>query len=322
MNDLHLRAASTSATDTHTARRISPPSSPDSRRALLLYALGSVLGLAIAGYALLTARGTETRHLPEEDVALINQQPILRSDFITQTESETGLTFDRTSHAQRLRVLDEMVQEELKVQRGLELNFAETDQDTRNALANVVDQQIVAEVTTSQPSEQQLHDYYEAHRDQFHTPGVMTVCDMWLPGGNMNDGTQSTAVRAAVAQIRSGAALAQVLPRYGLVNRNQCEDNFYFAIKIHLGDQLHKLAAQMPGGSVSDPIQASDGIHVVQMLKNVMPVADSYVEARSQLEGEYRMEREDRVRTGTMNFLRGRSKMLIADDYRDYSARP
>jgi hypothetical protein len=294
----------------------------NTHRAMILYSLGSILGLIIAGYQLLTSRGTETRYLPDEDVALINQQPILRSDFITQAENETGLTFERTTHAQRLRVLDEMVQEELKVQRGLELNFAETDQDSRNALANVVDQQIVAEIATSKPTETELMNYFNAHRDAYHTPGTMTVCDLVLAGGRLNDATQAAVVRAAVAELRSSVPLAQTQKRQGLVNHNHCENNLYFAIKLHLGDQLYRAAVSLPSGSVSDPFQTADGLHVLQMLKNVMPVAETYDEARSQVVGDYLMERENQLRTGTMTFLRRRSKMLIADEYRDYTAQP
>ena len=103
------------------------------RRAVLLYAAGALAGLGIAGYGLFTASGTTTHSVPPEDMALINQRPILRSDFITQLETETGKTFGSPRRAQKLRVLDEMVREELRVQRGLELDYAETDQDTRNA---------------------------------------------------------------------------------------------------------------------------------------------------------------------------------------------
>jgi parvulin-like peptidyl-prolyl isomerase len=284
--------------------------------------LGAVAGLAIAGYQLLTARGTETRRLPDEDVALINQQPILRSDFITQTETETGMKFESTTHAQRLQVLDEMVQEELKVQRGLELNFVETDQDSRNAVANVVDQQMVAEVVTSQPTDQQLLDFYNAHHEQYHTPGTMTVCDLLLPGAHLSDASQAATMSAAVAALRGHNPLAAVLQRYGLVNHNNCENNLYFAIQIHLGDALFRAATALDTGGVSAPLQGDDGIHILQMQLNEKPIAETFSESRDAVRSDMRAAREAQLRTGSMNFLRRRSKMLIAEEYRDYQAQP
>ncbi len=68
-------------------------------RAMILCACGALLGLGIAGYGLFTASGTSTRHVPPENVAMVNQRPILRSDFITQLESETGKRFAASSRA-------------------------------------------------------------------------------------------------------------------------------------------------------------------------------------------------------------------------------
>jgi hypothetical protein len=306
----------------HVPEGDSPWTKPSTRRALWFYALGAVLGLAIAGYQLLTARGTQTRHLPDEDVALINQQPILRSDFITQTEAETGMQFESTTHAQRLQVLDEMVQEELKVQRGLELNFVETDQDSRNAVSNIVDQQMVAEVITSQSTNQQLLDFYNAHREKYYTPGIMTVCDLLLPGAHLSDASQAATMSAALAALRTQTALAVVLQRYGLVNHNNCENNLYFAILIHLGDALFRAATPLDTGRVSEALQGDDGIHILQMQLNEKPVAQSFTQARDAVLSDLRTARETQLRTGSMNFLRRRSKMLIAEEYRDYKAQP
>lgn len=285
---------------------------------MLLYAIGTVAGLAAAGYELLSARGTETRTVPAENVALVNQQPILRSDFIAQVESETGLPFEQTSRKDKLRVLDEMVDEELKVQRGLELNFPETDQDTRNALSNVVDQQMLVEVAVRQPTEQELMDYYDSHRAQYQTPGAMTVCDLVVAGGRQDAEQAGVQARRAVAALRSGNALPQVVQRYGLANKNECENNFYFAIQIHLGEPLFQAARLLATDTVSDPIRIGADTHILRMIRNTAPVAESYSDARNQVWDDYRSWREAQIRTGTMRFLRHRAHILIASDYSDY----
>ncbi|HEY0340643.1 MAG TPA: hypothetical protein VGC34_07565, partial [Steroidobacteraceae bacterium] len=104
----------------------SAASQVNATRSMVLCAIGAVVGLAIAGVGLFSARGTATRNVPPEDIALVNQRPVLRSDFVTQLESETGESFDQATRAEKLKVLGEMIREELLVQRGLELDFAET----------------------------------------------------------------------------------------------------------------------------------------------------------------------------------------------------
>jgi len=76
---------------------------------MVLCAIGAVIGLIIAGIGLFSARGTATNNVPPEDIALVNQRPVLRSDFVTQLESETGDTFEQATRAEKLKVLDEMI---------------------------------------------------------------------------------------------------------------------------------------------------------------------------------------------------------------------
>src|SRR5579884_2850162 len=112
---------------------LGPIAEVNPRRSLILYAIGAILGLTIAGFGLFTAAGTKISGVPAEDVALINGRHILRSDFITQTQIETAMPFDQTTKEQRMKVLGEMVDEELLVQRGLEVDLAASDPDVRMA---------------------------------------------------------------------------------------------------------------------------------------------------------------------------------------------
>lgn len=309
-------------------------------RSMILYAVGALVGLGIAGYGLFTAAGTSTRTVPPEDVALVNQRPILRSDFINQLESETGLKFDESTQADRLKVLDEMVREELLVQRGLELDFAETDQTTRNALVSTITQQATVEVTTSQPTEQQLREFYEQHKSQYATDGMMQVRNLVLPAAAPAVGTKATGVSGSAAAaaptavaiagdpmqsmqlanqaadaLRSGVPMEQVMTKYGLIEAQRYDEDYYFAAKYRLGDALFDSIKDLAGGQVSAPLRLKDGVHVVMMLSNKKPVPLGYDASRKQVYGDYNDAAQTRLLDATMRFLRSRSKILIAPDY-------
>src|SRR5271170_5453307 len=100
-------------------------------RALILMAIGAVAGLALAAYALFTAKGTSTLIVPPEDVALVNQQPIVRSDYLTQLRTLYDVDYAHATPDQRRKVLDDMIREELFVQRGTELDVASADPASR-----------------------------------------------------------------------------------------------------------------------------------------------------------------------------------------------
>jgi len=291
-------------------------SAVNTRRAMILCAAGAIIGLGIAGYGLFTASGTSTRHVPPENVALVNQRPILRSDFVTQLESESGKRFEETSRAEQLKVLDEMVREELLVQRGLELDFAETDQGTRNALVSTISDQAVAEVTTAEASEQQLHEFFDQHPSRWATEGVMTLRNFLLPGAPGRTADEGMAeARNAAAELRAGTAAEQVLARHGMSESARQDAEYYFTIQYRLGDALFAAITSLSNGGISDPVAAKDGIHVVQMIKNDKPVPLSFETARPRVFSDYNEAAQARIMDSTMKFLRARAKILIGADY-------
>ena len=295
-------------------------------RSMVLCAIGAVVGLAIAGVGLFSARGTATHNVPPEDIALVNQRPVLRSDFVTQLEGETGESFDQATRAEKLKVLDEMIREELLVQRGLELDFAETDQMTRNALAMAMDQQALAEATTSQPSEQQLREFFNKNPARYASDGILTVRHLVLvaasggAGGGAASGGEQAMQKAheAVSALRANTSVEAVIAKFGLTEPRNDGDEFYFAAKIHLGDAVYAQALRMKEGEVSEPLQAADGIHIVQVIKDKVPVPLSFEHARLQVLTDLKNAQQERLMAATMKFLRERSKILIAPDYVDY----
>jgi parvulin-like peptidyl-prolyl isomerase len=287
-------------------------------RSMLLCAIGAIVGLAIAGVGLFSARGTATRNVPPEDIALVNQRPVLRSDFVAQLETETGETFEQATRAEKLKVLGEMIREELLVQRGLELDFAETDQPTRNALAMAMDQQALADVTTSQPTEQQLREFFEKSRARYASDGILTVRHLIIAIDSGAPEERTRKARDALGALRAGSAVEAVIARYGLTEPRNDGDEFYFAAKIHLGDALFAEALKLKDGEVTEPVQQSDGIHLVKVLKDKVPVPLSFERARLQVLTDLKNAQQERLLAATMKFLRERAKILIASDYADY----
>jgi hypothetical protein len=270
---------------------------------------GALVGLALAGYTLFTAQSTTTLFVPAEDVALVNQQPISRADYYAQLQANFHTDFAHASPAQRRKVLEDMVREELFVQRGKELDVAEGDPDVRSATVSAVEQMAAADAITSEPSDAQLRAFFQAHRDQYQQEGTMTLRDFVFP-------TPEAAAQARQA-LASGASAADVLGRFhGRDSGKESGQDFYFAAKIHLGDPLFALAASLPSGAVSAPAPQPDGTHVLQMINNSPPKAFDFDQARPQVLNDYRSDRVRRVTLQYQTFLRRRANVLIAPDLR------
>src|SRR5476649_2905376 len=234
-------------------------------RSFALMTSGALIGLFLAGYSLFTARSATTLSVPAEDVALVNQQPISRSDFLILLQTLYGVDFSHATKEQRQKVLNDLIREELFVQRGKELDLASSDPEVRSALVNAVELEISENAVTAQPSEAALREFYAQHPDHYVSEGIMNVRDWVFP------------------------ALPDALARFHAHDSGKTKDEeFYFAAKIHLGDQLFASARELKDGAVSPPIALDDGVHVLYMVKNKRPVPFDFDTARPQVLTDYR----------------------------------
>jgi hypothetical protein len=274
-------------------------------------AAGAVCGLVLAGYALFTARGTSTLHVPAEDVALVNQQPISRMDYLVQLQALFGVDLQHATAEQRKKVLDDMIREELFVQRGKELDVASSDPDVRAALVNAVELEIAADALSSQPTEAKLRGYFEAHRAKYSSEGIMTVHDYVFPSTARGDASE------AVQMLKGRAAPGALLRFKERDSGKGGEEQFYFAVRIHLGDQLFAIAQGLADGEAAGPIEAPDGLHVLYMASNKKPRARDFLAVRDQVLRDFRSDAIANMRIGDEAFLRKRANILLADDMRE-----
>ena len=252
-------------------------------RSLLIFATGAAIGLGAAGFSLFTAKGAATRVVPPEDVALVNQRPILLSDFNAQLEAQYAVPLTEITPAERRATLNDMIREELFVQRGLELDMPSSDPDTRTALVAAVEQQVGANVTAQKLGEDQLRAWYDAHRDTYASEGTMTLRDMVTPPGG------------------------GVAKDSGRVNGEE----FYFAVRIHLGPALFDVARNLRDGAVSAPVVQPDGTHVIVMIHNSPPVPRPFAQAEARVEQDMAKATRDRVAADELKSLREKADILI-----------
>jgi parvulin-like peptidyl-prolyl isomerase len=321
--DPRKRPNESSAPSERTANDFFDPSKPQVRRSMAFFALGALLGLAIAGYGLFTAKGTRSHTVPPEDLALVNNRPILRSDFMTQVQTQFTLPFAQSTPDQRKKVLADMVAEELQVQRGLEIDLPSFDPDVRAAMVAGVQLEITADVMAQQPSEQQLRDYYAAHKDKYVGEGVLRMRDLVARSGAAIPTEQAKAnALQAVTALRAGAPVEQTMQRYRLEDSGTLMDSghvdtgdiFEFAAKVKLGPAVYAAAARLRGGAVSDPIQQSDGTHVVVMLEHRMPAQQDYAAAADKVWTDYKTAAQTRVLEANVTYLRSRADILLSTD--------
>jgi parvulin-like peptidyl-prolyl isomerase len=201
-----------------------------------------------------------------------------------------------------------MIREELFVQRGLELGMPSSDPDTRNALVAAVEQQVVEDVTSQNPTDAELMAYSDAHRARYADEGRMTVTDYVS--------ADPAAARAAAAEIAAGARPPAAAARHGLKDSGKTSgEEFYFAARLHLGPRLFESARTLTSGQASAPLPQADGVHLLAMADNKPPLPQSFAVARPQVLNDFKTEAERRLQASDEAYLRNKADVLIDKAY-------
>jgi len=289
------------------------------QRGLALPLAGMALGLALAGIGIFREAPHQLTSVPPGYVALVNQQGILTSDFISQVATEAEEPFDQTTPAQRAQVLDEMIDKELLVQRALVLDLPETTTEVRTVMADAVNAQAGAPLLAEEPTEAQLRAYYNAHLDRYSTQGTMTVINLVLHVGGYQNADQTIGQAEAdaveaVYQLRSGSPIDYIEEHFGFVDASPQYDTqqLDFAARLHLGPQLYRIASTLGSGEFSDPIVQSDGVHVLVMRQRQPPAAEDFASARAQVYTDFRLAESDVAVQQNLKLLRSRAQILLA----------
>ena len=242
---------------------------------------------------------------------------------MTQTQVEFVLPFAQTSREQRRTVLEDMINEELMVQRGLEIDLPSYDPDVRNALVAGVELEVTADVLSQQPTPDELRAYYGRHRDKYSAEGVMQLRDLLvaIDAAHPPAAAPATAL-AAVTALRRGQSLDAVIKRFDLVDSGRFMDSghadtgdiFQFALRAKLDDTLYQATLPLHDGEVSDPVPESDGVHLIVMIKHRFPVKQTFEEASNQVWTDVKKEAQAKVRSANLTYLRSRADIILAPE--------
>ena len=65
-----------------------------------------------------------------------------------------------------------MINEELLVQRGIEIDLAASDPDVRAAMVAGINVQVTADIASREPTDEGLRAYYDANKEEYAGEGI------------------------------------------------------------------------------------------------------------------------------------------------------
>ena len=139
----------------------------DDRVARRLLVLGAVAGVALAGFGVVRSGGGEARRRRTRS-RLVNGQPLSRESFARFTAAIAAERRSTTLDvAERRRLLERMVDEELLLQRGIALGLDRYEPTARSSIVSALIASVTADAEAGEPDEAALRAFYAENRGRF-----------------------------------------------------------------------------------------------------------------------------------------------------------
>lgn len=283
------------------------------RTRVALLALGACAGLIMAAAGLVERWSRSPDELPVGAIARVGGKIITQARY---RQVLNDLAADKRvplSAQDRQFVIDRLVDEELLIQRGIELGLADSSPQIRKALAAAVISQLAAEAEASLPDEQALRRLYESDPEFFTSTARFRLRWLRLPASD--DAAQRKA-EIAYRQLSNGVALEEVSQSTGLEPVPILPDALLPLSKIrdYLGPALTGQVSMLKRGAFSKPIEDNGDMHVLQLLDYRPEVLPPFEEARPVLEAEYLRRAGDEALRQYVQWLRLRSEVIVVQE--------
>ncbi len=271
-----------------------------SRRSGLLLAAGALLGVVIAASGIVE-QSPGASEVPDGAIAIVNGAPIQRVDYQRALAAVAAGRRTGTVDAMlRRHVLERLIDEQLLVQRGLELRLAERDQMARTYLSAAVINLVVArgEDDLTDASEAELRSFYRDNADYFRRAGRLQLEQLFFRAGSVGNDAAHERASAASRGLASGASFAELrasgdAPTVMLPSTPLRPSK----LRDYLGPTPTAAALALTVGEISAPLRSSGGYHILRLVAREAASVLPFEQLRPQVLSEYRRrEGERRVR--------------------------
>lgn len=279
-------------------------------RALLILWIGTLLGLALAAYAIVRDRGEARAALGDSVAAQVNHTIISRDVYESQIGRLASDKKNPMTAEDRAHVLERMVEEELLIQRGVEIGLVERNRPVRAALVQAMINAIIADTRAMEIPANDLADFYSENAAYFVRSAHLHVAVLrFNPRAGETEAARNARAAAAIEALKAGQNLAEIENTYADPTVLRVPATLLPAAKLreYIGPSLLKQALTLRLGEVSAAIPNGPGLSVLQLVNAQKDAPPPLAEIKEVVEGEYRKRQGDEALRSYLEWLKLRA---------------
>ena len=263
-------------------------------------ALGAVAGLIMAGYGFLRQAGADN-DLPDSAIARVNDALISRDNYERALARLADESADSPPPERQSWMLERLIDEELLVQRGLELGMAQSDGAVRNAIVNSLIASVTAEADAASPADEELEKHLADNADRFSFIDKVAVEGWQSDDESVAQGFATTLRDSGEPVITDAIRAIPDLPAALMPIEN---------LGDYLGPGIAAATIDMPVGSSAVFARRGRWI-VVRVLKKESAVVSDLGSIRNQVIIDYRRSLADETLQEYLDDLRNKAKVDV-----------
>ena len=294
----------------------------DSRTRVLLWG-GVILGLVLTAVGLLRSgepiADANTTAVPAGGIALVNGHPIASTLY---ARILGGFAAERKTadlaQADRQRVLDRLIDEELLVQRGIELGLARTDQVLRRQIITALTTSLATEAEETMPDESELRRFYAEHGDLFTRTARLSFTQIFLRVPSVSQDTDiRQRAEQATQRLRASEPFEVINKELGdePVLRLPIDPMPLEKIQEYLGPTVTQTLLMLHPGQVSDPVRSGIGYHVLVLHDRQSATVPPFETIREHVLSQYRRTAGEQAVAAYIAELRKHARIQTAKEW-------
>ena len=285
---------------------------PIARYRVPLLIAGAAVGLLLAAVGMVDSRRGDSSELPPGIIVRVGDSLISESRYVAvlddlRTDKRNSLT-----DADREFALQRLIDEELLIQRGIELGLAENAPAVRKAMAAEVISHVVTTTRAARPDEATLREFYESVSTYFSSPGRLRL-RWWRQ--TVRGAENTVSAEQLERQLRDVNDPAILFDRYGLERVTDLPDSLLPTNKLldYIGPALLEHVSSVQTGQFASPIEDEQGLHVFFLVEQTPESTPSFEAVRDAVEQEYRYRAGDTALREYIDWLRSRTSVTASD---------
>jgi len=265
-----------------------------------------VLGLALGLLGVLVSVLTPSLAMTGDPqvVAVVNGNPVTREKYLAYLQALSADKKDPIGSEDSEYILQRMIEEELLVQRGVEVGLLDSDKRSRAAVVNAMISMTTTAAEAKAPGEEELAEFFQDNLDYFTATSRLRVRQMSVKGGE-----SSQRARQAYQRLVAGDDFHTVNRELGTEVALSVPDSLLPPAKLreYLGPSLTLMLIQQQAGFVSKPQALGSGYRIVQLVENEISEPPELETVREQVEAEYVRRAGDQALRDYLEWLKQRA---------------